>query len=130
MASANNSKPITITTITTTTTATNLPPQQQQQQEDDPQDPAQLARTLRRIKRRLLLEQCGVALPYALQSRPKALQRSTSQDSADTSDSTFRVVAMSKTVEVEVEAPAVSRVTVGASSSSHQELLPAAPCVE
>ena len=34
--------------------------------QDDPQDSVQLARTLRRIKRRLLLEQCGVSLPYAL----------------------------------------------------------------
>lgn len=55
------------------------------------QDPAHLARTLRRIKRRLLLEQCGVSLPYALQNRPQALQRSSSHDSGDTSDSTMRV---------------------------------------
>lgn len=43
--------------------------------QQDPEDPAQLARTLRRIKRRLLLEQCGVSLPYALQSSPRALLR-------------------------------------------------------
>mmetsp|Transcript_13925 Transcript_13925/g.39094 ORF Transcript_13925/g.39094 Transcript_13925/m.39094 type:complete len:106 (+) Transcript_13925:96-413(+) len=96
-------------------TATDIPPQAQQ----DPEDPVQLARTLRRIKRRLLLEQCGVALPHALQSRPKALHRSSSQDSADTTDSTFRV-AMSKTIQN------ASRRTLGSSS----ELTPAAPCVE
>ena len=73
-----------------------------------PQDPVHLARTLRRIKRRLLLEQCGVALPeslqsvpttpprasvalsrprsgiqYALQSKPQSLIRSDSGDSAE-----------------------------------------------
>lgn len=34
------------------------------------QDPVHLARTLRRIKRRLLLEQCGAPLPQRLQNTP------------------------------------------------------------
>mmetsp|Transcript_20119 Transcript_20119/g.50061 ORF Transcript_20119/g.50061 Transcript_20119/m.50061 type:complete len:108 (-) Transcript_20119:545-868(-) len=71
-----------------------------------PQDPVHLARTLRRIKRRLLLEQCGAplprtlqntprrlarplggsAMPYALQSKPQALFRS---DSGDSNESTI-----------------------------------------
>ena len=85
--------------------------------QQDPESPAQLARTLRRIKRRLLLEQCGVALPSALLSRPEALYRSSSQDSTDTTDSTFRI-AMSKI------ATSMDRISVSS------ELSPAAPCVE
>ena len=49
----------------------------------DSQDAVQLARTLRRIKRRLLLEQCGVSLPYALQSTPQVLLRPERRDSSD-----------------------------------------------
>ncbi|VEU45254.1 unnamed protein product [Pseudo-nitzschia multistriata] len=82
--------------------------------QEDPQDAVQLARTLRRIKRRLLLEQCGVALPYALQSRPQPLHRSPSQDSAE---STFRV-ALSKS------GTSMERLAVSSEVSS------AAPCVE
>jgi len=49
-------------------------PRQSLEQQDS-QNPADLARTLRRIKRRLLLQQCGVSLPYALQSTPQVLIR-------------------------------------------------------
>mmetsp|Transcript_10086 Transcript_10086/g.21133 ORF Transcript_10086/g.21133 Transcript_10086/m.21133 type:complete len:100 (+) Transcript_10086:131-430(+) len=51
--------------------------------QQNPQDRVQLSRTLHRIKRRLLLEQCGASLPYALQSTPQVLLRSSSQDSSD-----------------------------------------------
>lgn len=87
--------------------------------QQDPQDAVQLTKTLRRIKRRLLLEQCGVALPYALQNRPQALYRSASQDSADTSDSTFRVAMGMGKIETSIERAAVS-----------SGLAPASPSVE
>jgi hypothetical protein len=45
-------------------------------------DITHLARNLRRIKRRLLLEQCGVPLPYALQCAPQAISRTSSTDSS------------------------------------------------
>ena len=49
----------------------------------DSQDPVHLARTLRRIKRRLLLEQCGVSLPCVLQSTPQVLIRPERRDSSE-----------------------------------------------
>jgi len=82
--------------------------------EPDPQDPAHLARTLRRIKRRLLLEQCGISLPYALQSTPQVLFRPSSQDSAECTIG----VGMSKI------RPFMGRVPVAA------EVSPATPSME
>lgn len=81
--------------------------------QQDPHDPVQIARTLRRIKRRLLLEQCGVALPYALQSTPQVLFCPDSQKSVDCTMG----VGMGKIRYSMVRVPALSQVSQASPST-------------
>eukprot|EP00535_Pseudo-nitzschia_heimii_P012982 CAMPEP_0197198948 /NCGR_PEP_ID=MMETSP1423-20130617/33634_1 /TAXON_ID=476441 /ORGANISM="Pseudo-nitzschia heimii, Strain UNC1101" /LENGTH=97 /DNA_ID=CAMNT_0042652795 /DNA_START=39 /DNA_END=332 /DNA_ORIENTATION=+ len=77
------------------------------------QDAVQLARTLRRIKRRLLLEQCGISLPYALQSSPQVLLRPERRDSTDSTIGA-RMIKYQTSMErrpVESEAPPTTQST-------------------
>ncbi|OEU17663.1 hypothetical protein FRACYDRAFT_268769 [Fragilariopsis cylindrus CCMP1102] len=84
-------------------------------------DITNLARNLRRIKRRLLLEQCGVPLPYALQSVPQAIVRTSSTDS---SCSTIGI-GVSKT-----GSPSFSKQLRRLSTTSESEISTALPSVE
>jgi len=119
--------------IKTSLPPTMVSPDNVQQQQRQQQDIVQLARKLRRIKRRLLLEQCGVSVPpYALQSIPHAIVRSSSTDS---SDSTIEVgVSKTTTTTTTTTAPLITgqqqqqeRVPV---TGSDVQVPPALPCVE